>query len=798
MRAGTHDVNGNEEQPPDLAPVVVTAPRRSSGPPRWLENFLANPRWFDQEPTPRRFRLSLERATLILAAVLFGSGMLTVLAASTGTFRILAPILWFAWAIVLLSFPVAVALRRIRFEGDYGDLVALAAALVMALSAGALHHYYYASQADIGFYVSDATATATTGGRILDGPYDFLLPGFTHTPAGAKASAMFGYSSLAAMFTYAFGMFATPWINGPLAFIGVLAIYRVARQLSGPIGSMFAVALWGTSLLTVWMSRWTMTENAAIPAFWVAVLLGLALWNKWDGLRAALLLGTLVFGALTRPDGIMVLAWFLLVFAIRYRPLVLASIHVLRTDPRYRPHYRRVLIGSAVALLVFIPAAFLVFRALPTEYLVAGFGFAVQVLQFRAVADAPDVPTTGPSPNWGDYALRFEWDSAVQYFLPWMLLVGILGVALRLIPWRRALVIALFCAPFLLFVFMPPVTTAHPWFMRRLWIAFIPFIFILAGTSLDPMRFAWRWPRRVTRRVEDPRPMAAIVPILIAFLFIGLNFQVTLPVAFKREQDSVVPASKVILDFLPPGSTVIVDEEVVEYASVIRFHHDGPVVPWFNNRAQSFFASVRASDEGNGTVIIRIPASNRNFIDIDARGAVKAELHNATVENTVRRDFRNYLSRPPLPQGYTPLAQYLEDDVPSNRWVVGTQPYQLILTAEPTFIQKNIKFDPNHWGRGPLGVHAVGSPSALTINLSKFRADILQSSPLSLHMVYVQNGTEPRNVTAPGRAEPLAVLPSDGSDTLREISIPLPSPMNLTTIHLPKGTILRGILMDLR
>lgn len=742
--------------------------------------------------------MSLERGTLLLAAILFGSGIATVLAASTGTFRFLAPLLWVVWALVPVSFFAAAVLRRLRFEGDWGDLAALAIALVMAFSAGAFHHHYYATQADIGFYVTDAMATATTGSRILHGPYDGLLPGFTFTDEGAKASAMFGYSSLGAMFAYAFGMFATPWVNAPLAFLGVLALYRVARNLAGPIGATIAILLWSTSLLTVWMSRWTMTENAAIPAFWISVLLTLHLWKKWDLPRATVLLVSLLFGALVRPDGILILAWFPLLLLVRYRLALVTILRLLRRDPRYKREARITLVATAAAVAVLVPLGFILARALPLVYLQSAARLASGFFRHGVIADSHDVPTSGPSPNWGDYALRFEWDSSVPYFLPWILLIGLIGLVLRLVPWRRALLIALFCAPYLIFVFMPPVTTAHPWFMRRLWMVLIPYLFVLAGSTLDLKTVAWRWPERLGRGVEAPRPIVAAVAFVVALLFIALNAQMTLPVAFKREQDSVEPTSHVILDFVPAGAAVIIDEEVVEYASAVRFHHDGPVVPWFNARALSFFASIRASDEANSTVIIRIPASNRNFIDVDAQGAVRAEFHNATIENTVRRDFRNYIARPPLAQGYAPLGQYLQDSVPPNEWVVATQTFQMLETSQPTVIQKNVQFDPEDWERGPLGLVAKEPQSALTIDLSKFRRDILDSAQLFLHMVYVQTGTDARTITVPGRAEPLGVMESDGSQTLRDLSIPLPSPMTVSTIHLPAGTVVRGILMDLR
>jgi hypothetical protein len=767
---------------------------------RALRPMLGSQRWFARDGPRPVFRLSLERVTLLLGGLVFASGVATTTAAAFGWFRVLAPLLWGVWIVVLLVAVGAVALRRYSYEGDWGDVVAALLGLVLAFSAGMLHHHYYAAQADIGFYISDATATAQTGSRYLTGPYDFLLPGFSPSEQGARAEAMFGYSSLAAMFAYAFGMFATPWVNAPLAFLGALAIYRVARRLSGPVGALLALVLWSTSLLTVWMTRWTMTENAAIPAFWISTLLALSLWSAWDHWRAGLLAVSLAFGALARPDGLMFLAWFPFLLLLRYRTVVFSQAKAIFLEPR-----KRVVGTAAIGLVAFLVAGagVVVYSLLPHQYLDHATTLASGLLQGRVAADAMDVPTTGLSPNWGDYALRFEWDSAMAYALPWMLLVGLAGIALGLIPRKGALLVALWAVPYLAFVFMPPVTTAHPWFMRRLWMGLVPLTYILAGASLDIARAGWRWPQAMDRRGNlGPRRLpalrtTAIAAGLIFLVFVVGHAQATMPVVLKREQDSVRPSSETILDFLPTGAAVIIDEDVVEFASVVRFHHDGPVVPWFNQRVSSFFATFDADAETNATVILRLPAQNRNFIEIDPRGATLAKLSNGTVENTVRRDLRAYIAAPPLAQGYAPFAQYLENDVPPNQWVTANQPFQLLLASKPLALTKNIRFNPDQWGRGPQGIYALSSPSELMINLSKFRAHALETYALGVHFVYVQHDTIDRPVYVPGQPEPIGVLKSDGSGGLGRASFALPRPLNVTSVYVPHGAILRGALLDL-
>jgi hypothetical protein len=509
-----------------------------------------DPRWFDRSSQGLRFRLSVERTVIAFAALLFASGVVTTVATALEAFRLVAPLLLATWAAALLAVGAALGFGRIRLEGDRTDLLGLVVAVLVAVSAGFFHHHYFAAQADIGFYVTDAAAIAETGSRVLTGPYDHLLPGFNPGGGGARLSAMFGYSSLAALLAYAWGPFAVPWINMPFAFVTTTALYRVGRHLGAKSGAILGVLFFATSLITVWLTRWTMTENAAAASFWVAVLLALLLWKKWDNLVAAALLVSLGYGALVRPEGIILLLWFGLLVALRYDRPILAFARAWAPHLRKVREHRRALVVTAASIVLLVPLAIALIRALPVDYLGSSFRLAGQFLRGRPGADALDVPTTGVGPNWGDYALRYEWDSAVAYYLPWFLLVAVLGLVLRLLPWRTSLLLVGLSVPYLIFVMIPPVTTAHPWFMRRLWVAFIPLVYILAGAALDLGRNAWRWPIRLATRSE-PRLRSVLIAGLAIALLLSLNLQVLAPVALKREQDSVEPLLPTILALTP-------------------------------------------------------------------------------------------------------------------------------------------------------------------------------------------------------------------------------------------------------
>jgi hypothetical protein len=767
--------------------------RRSASGDRW-RRFVQDPRWFAGPVGRRRFRLTLERGVIVFATGVFTTGLVATLGTTLGLFRVLAPVIWLVWLAALGLATAAAATRRLQPEFERADLIALGMALVLALSAGVMHHRYLAAQADIGFYATDAIASASTGSRVLSGPYDHLLPGFNSDETGSRVSGMFGYSSLAALFVFLFGAYAGAWANLPLTFITTLALYSVARNFAGRLGALVGIGFWGTSLLTIWMSRWLMTENAAGATFWVGVLLMLSLARRWDSARAFCLLIALLYGAIARIESFVVIAWFVIVLVVCHRTTILSWLRVAARLPQtIRAHP---LIAGAAFIGFAGIVAFLtqLLRSLPRDYVSGSITIGLQVLRGRPAADALDVPTTGPGPNWGDYALRYEWDSVSAYYLPWFLLVAVLGIALGIARRRPILFTLLLCVPYFAFIMIPPVTTAHPWFLRRLWVAVIPWMFLAAGAAVDPLRLAWRWPRRFGMRRESNLTIAAVG--LVCLLFLGaMNVSISSHIATKREEDGVQTAVPLILAEVPAGAAIILDDDVSQYSGVLRFEHDGPVVPWFNRRVESFFASLDAAEQGNGAVLLRVPAANRSFLTSDTRGFGTSIILNTTVENPPRRDFRTYIASPPLEQGYEPLANYLKRDVPPIEWHTVRFQFQVAQLKEPVFLSKNMQLEDEQWGRSPDGIVAIAAPSSILLDTSHFRAEVIETFHLGVHLVYVQNGG-PKEVRADDGSL-LATLPSDGSGRLANASIPLPTPLRITEIQLPQGTAIRGMLLDL-
>ena len=767
---------------------------------RWAR-LQRHPRWTEPHPRTRHpvWFVTLERGLLLFALALFGTGLAATIAASLGLFRWAAPLLILGWAAALLALAWRGYLGDIRLLGDRYDILALGIGLVAALSSGAFHHLYFAAHSDVGFYVSDAFVIAETGGRTISGAYDAQLPGFESLGDGrVRVNALFGYTSLGALFAYVGGVALLPWVNAPLAFTTPIALYLVGRRLGATMGALFGPLFYITCLLTVWFGRWIMTEDLATAIFWIAILLALPLLRKWDGPRAAALGMTLTYGVLVRLELTLFAGWLVLVLLAAHARPILAFLR--EGIPRLaRSRARWPVLGATVAvLLAFILVSVSVANDLPRNYISQNFELATQLFSGRPAADAFDVPTTGPHPNWGDYALRYEWDSTRAYGLHWFLLVAALGLALGIASRKETALVALLCIPYLLFVMMPPVTTQHPWFMRRLWVALVPLVFVFAAANLDLRRAAFRWPVHKGESVQG-RALTVLGALLVTGLLLAVNLGVSGPVLLKRESDGSNDLVPFIASKLKDDPVISIDLNLVAYASPLRLQYDVPVIAWFQQQKAAYWNTFQADEDHAHMYVLRVKTPNEIPFLLPGEGGInETYTRDALFASPPRANFRDYLTYPPLEQGYAPLAKYLREDVPPNDWERSKYTVTLVETKKPLVLQHNLIFAPGEWVRTKDGMDAQTNPARLLVDPNLFKPEFRSQTKMALYLVFPQLDTVPRSLTAhsDGQAHPLLPpIEGDGSGSLTLVGLPLPQPMNVTRIDVPQGTVLRGIYL---
>lgn len=773
--------------------VQPTDERTSSPAPAWKQRLLAS-RLFVTVHDQRRFVLNVERFVIFGGLVTFLIGIVASAAASTGTFRFFAPllILFAVAAVAVLGWGLFT--RNAILRGDRFDVIALVMVLASIILAGLLNHQAYLGTSDTGFYANDAIHIANTGGRIFDRPEDALLPGMEPAPGGGVSyAAMFGYPAFIAIFYYVGGLEALSWANAPFILLGHLGLYTVGRQLRARSGAVVGLAFYSTSLITVWLERYAMTEVAATAAFWVMAVLVVPLVHKWDAPRAAVAFIPLAYGALVRPEGVILLVWTSVLLGLRWRTLVVESIR--RVGTRIR-NQRSVQLATAVVVVLGVLTAIQAWYSLPLGYLRRGLGFAMIVFQGRPAPDAHDVPTTGPGPNWGDYALRYVGDSWVAYYLPWFILVVTLAVALRLIPRKRFVWLIALTLPYLLFVLMPPVTVQQPWFMRRYWIALVPLAYLSFGVALDFRVASWRWPT-IRKHRARPRWDGGIVASLIVVMLAVPHLDVVSSVMFRSEADGSVQVMETMATTLPPGALIILDESAAGFATLTRTASQNLIVPWHSRGALSLAMSLNLSED-RPTFLVRPSTLQDTTLRSVAEGAAGPVANlSIDLEGLPATPLRFYLVDPPLREGYVPMERYLDAALPPAFWSMRTANWTIEPLLSPVILQKNVVLAEG-WNRTSEGLLATGEGQIL-FNRTLFPVDLIRERHLVLNIAYAQGGTEHKTVkgrSAAGATE-IARLPSDGSGDVRVEEIFLPPGFEYDTFLVEDGAVLRGAHMEL-
>lgn len=733
-------------------------------------------------------QVSVGRGTLAFGVVVFGSGTVLAVGAALSVFYAALVLVLAAWVVAAGFLVKALMDHRVTVTGDRYDLIALVVAVGFAFLNGALHHVSFEGQSDQGFYAADAYKIAQTGQRNFEEPFDNLRPGFETVGNVTRARVMFGYTSLAAVVALAGGFWAIPLVNIPFGLTTSISLYLVGRRLGGPLAGLIPQALYGASFVTIWLSRWILTENASTAVFWYVAFLVTAAPSEWSRRYVAAILVALTYGALSRPEGSIFAVAAVLTMIFVHRTKIATRSREILADPVRR---RRAFIATGASLFVVLLGIVGFFLTVSTGYLLAGAQLLSIVLRGRAASDAIDVPVTGPGPTWGDYALRYEWESAQQYFLGWFLLVGVIGVAAGLVRRRTAAILAALVSPYLIFVVMPPVTTFHPYFMRRLWIAFVPLAILLAGATLGAA-FAKKLPVRLARKSVTAGSLRIVAAAILAVASL-VTLDTAHPFYLEREDDGSKQATAWLNSVVPPGDCIIADTTISGWPLVAEQLGGQIVIGFFNNLPQPFHHSFYA-EQGRTCYLLRPLDADYEVMGTDLEGGHRASTQTLAVHAPPRQNHRSYLQHPPLTDGYDPLADYLREMVPPTTFRSREIGLELIRLESPIFLEKTAHLEPSQWNRTAEGLVAVVDKARVNLPLGHVSPDLRDRVGFRVHVVF---GGEPASFVR-GRGAGNATMQLqrewEGDGFTSQVFF-LSAPVVISRLEFPVGTVLRGVMI---
>lgn len=357
------------------------------------------------------------------------------------------------------------------------------------------------------------------------------FPGFYYTSDGNLITQFsLVYISWLALFFAIFGTVGLTIANGVLFFSFLLSIYCVARLFLSALGAMPLMLFVATSFSFMWFSKFTLSENLALPLIWMTALsLMLFLKNRRILHYVVFLLSTSLL-CFSRIEGI----------AFFFVSIVILLSHKDARDFIKQNTLRRLFLPAIILLSVFVA------------------NIITDIYFYKEIAKAllpsfvlPKATYIGQIknnilPNF--YAIKIFY----LYGLLGFFIVG--GVGTIIAFWKREfykLIPFFLVLPTFVYFFNSKITPDHPWMLRRFVFSLLPVAIFYSGLLLG----------RLIEEKSFSKSLrllsCAIITILIAMNLPAFSKYLT----FSENKD-LLQQTQTISEQFSANDLILIDREV--------------------------------------------------------------------------------------------------------------------------------------------------------------------------------------------------------------------------------------------
>lgn len=280
------------------------------------------------------------------------------------------------------------------------------------------------------------------------------FPGFFYSSNGSLVTQFpLGYICWLGAWFSLLGIFGLILANTLLAWFFLIMSYALMRRFVSPLPSWLFFLLCSTSFQFVWFSRFTLSENMALPLLITSILsLHLFTLNSRRGSYAVWFLSTLTL-ALTRIEGLAIaFVGLMVIFSYRH------TRHYIRKHAKYT--------------LAIPAAASLVLLTLSAYHDWAFYREMAKVIK-RIVMPTTNQISAIDTSLWLEN-LHF-WKILWSYSLAPYIILGLVVIAIAFIKGRFRLLLPFFIAlPTFIYLADPHISIDHPWMLRRYMFAAVP------------------------------------------------------------------------------------------------------------------------------------------------------------------------------------------------------------------------------------------------------------------------------------------------------------------------------------
>lgn len=382
------------------------------------------------------------------------------------------------------------------------------------------------------------------------------FPGFYYTSEGNLITQFsIVYISWLALFFAIFGTIGLTMANGVLFFAFLISFYCLARlflRASSTIPLMLFVA---TSFVFMWFSKFTLSENIALPLAWMAILFLMLFLKKQRVLYYTVFLLSASLLCFSRIEGIA---------------LFIVSIAIMLFNKN-----TRTFVKQKLSFRFFLPAGILL--------LILITNFTADIYFYKEIAKALLPSITLPKATYlgqlKNNVLPDFYNIKIFYLygLLGFLITGAIGVILNF--WKKEfymLVPFFVVAPTLVYLFSSQITPDHPWILRRFMFSILPVAIFYSGLLLGQL---------LEKKSEGKNSLRFLSGIAIIIL-LTLNFPAFSKYLFYSENKNLLNQTQQLSNQFSTDDLVLVDREATgDGWSMIS----GPMNFLYGKKATYFF-----------------------------------------------------------------------------------------------------------------------------------------------------------------------------------------------------------------
>lgn len=419
------------------------------------------------------------------------------------------------------------------------DLVIVMVIFLFSIFLGYFHHDLPRGRDDAS-YLSAAIKLSQTHSLSFEDKLTHVFTGFRNLGDDEFTSQFLpGYIVYLGTFYNLSGIISLFWANSLLIFLSLIYIYFIVKNLAGKRAAIISLLFLSTFYTTFWFPRRLVSENLFMMLFWAAAFLffrsseaRLRADHAWQN-RRYLISGLIpiTLSLFVRGESIGFMAVYL--FILLSRTTLRARPNDVRPHRNKSGHAQRVIklffisfnlfifiyylkaykglsyfisqfyspLNFFLSLTKFLLPFFITFAVILTltyfykkEFFKKSLGFFQKNFQtillifiLAAVAIYELFLFLQKNPSWNFYQIHFGFKILTFYFLVFYLIIVLGGLYHRFFR-KEELLLTLLVLPSFLFLLRSNISMDLPWFLRRFYPVFIPFIFILAGVVFSKMR----------------------------------------------------------------------------------------------------------------------------------------------------------------------------------------------------------------------------------------------------------------------------------------------------------------------